>query len=138
MFYTNSIDNLFNSLAVLEPNKYNRRSRQYSSETTDDGVVLTIETPGYNKNLIDVTVKDDVLVVEGKSNSGNLDGFTERFTIGDNLNGDEVEAKIVDGILTVNVPFKAETKPRKVKVKVGLPCLRKSIFKVIYIRLYVK
>ena len=119
MFYTNWIDNLLNSLAVLDPNKYNRRSRQYSSETTDDGVVLTIETPGYNKNLIDVTVKDDVLVVEGKSNSGNLDGFTERFTIGDNLNGDEVEAKIVDGILTVNVPFKAETKPRKVKVKVG-------------------
>ena len=119
MFYTNSIDNLLNSLAVLDPNKYNRRSRQYSSETTDDGVVLTIETPGYNKNLIDVTVKDDVLVVEGKSNSGNLDRFTERFTIGDNLNGDDVEAKIVDGILTVTVAYKETVIPRKVKVKVG-------------------
>ncbi len=120
MFYTNTtMQELFDSLAVLNPNKYNRRSRQYETETTDDGVTLTIETPGYNKNLIDVSVEDELLVVEGKSNSGNLDGFTERFTIGDNLNGDEVEAKIVDGILTVNVPFKAETKPRKVKVKVG-------------------
>ena len=53
MFYTNTtMQELFDSLAVLNPNKYNRRSRQYETETTDDGVTLTIETPGYNKNLI--------------------------------------------------------------------------------------
>ena len=120
MFYTNTtMQELFDSLAVLNPNKYNRRSRQYETETTDDGVTLTIETPGYNKNLIDVTVEDKTLVVEGKSNSGNLDGFKEKFTLSDKFDGDGVEAKIVDGILTVNVPFKEETKPRKVKVKVG-------------------
>jgi len=120
MFYTTpTIDELFNSLAVLNPNKYNRRSRKYETETTDDGVTLTIETPGYNKNLINVSVEDKMLVVEGKSNSGNLDGFKERFTLNDKFDGDGVEAKIVDGILTVNVPFKEETKPRKVKVKVG-------------------
>jgi HSP20 family molecular chaperone IbpA len=120
MFYTiPTIDELFNSLAVLNPNKYNHRSRKYETETTDDGVTLTIETPGYNKNLINVSVEDELLIVEGKSNSGNLDGFKERFTLNDKFDGDGVEAKIVDGILTVNVPFKEETKPRKVKVKVG-------------------
>jgi len=120
MFYTiPTIDELFNSLAVLNPNKYNHRSRKYETETTDDGVTLTIETPGYNKNLIDVTVEDKTLVVEGKSNSGDTNGFKERFTLSDKFDGSEVEATIVDGMLTVNVPFKEETKPRKVKVKVG-------------------
>ena len=120
MFYTNTtMQELFDSLAVLNPNKYNRRSRQYETETTDDGVTLTIETPGYNKNLIDVTVEDKTLVVEGKSNSGDTNGFKERFTLSDKFDGSGVEATIVDGMLTVNVPFKAETKPRKVKVKVG-------------------
>ena len=120
MFYTtNTLDELFNSLAVLNPNKYNRRSRQYETETTDDGVTLTIETPGYNKNLINVTVQDKILVVKGKSNSGDTNGFKERFTLNDKFDGSGVEATIVDGMLTVNVPFKEETKPRKVKVKVG-------------------
>ena len=120
MFYTtNQLNDILDSLTIINPNKYNRRSRQYETETTDDGVTLTIETPGYNKNLINVSVEDELLIVEGKSNSGNLDGFKEKFTLSDKFDGDGVEAKIVDGILTVNVPFKEETKPHKVKVKVG-------------------
>ena len=120
MFYTtNQLNQILDSLTIFNPNKYNRRSRKYETETTDDGVTLTIETPGYNKNLINVSVEDELLIVEGKSNSGNLDGFKEKFTLSDKFDGDGVEAKIVDGVLSVNVPFKEETKPRKVKVKVG-------------------
>tara|TARA_R100000353_G_scaffold150033_1_gene108454 strand:- start:32 stop:289 length:258 start_codon:yes stop_codon:yes gene_type:complete len=82
MFYRNTaIDELFNSLAILDSNKYNRRSRQYQTDKNDDGVILTIETPGYNKNLIDVNVKDNLLIIEGKSNSGDTTGFKERFTL---------------------------------------------------------
>jgi HSP20 family molecular chaperone IbpA len=55
----------------------------------------------------------------GKSNTSDTDGFKERFTINDKFDGDGVEASILDGILTVSLPYKAETKPRKVKVKVG-------------------
>ena len=51
--------------------------------------------------------------------SSDTNGFKERFTLSDKFDGSGVEATIVDGMLTVNVPFKAETKPRKVKVKVG-------------------
>ena len=120
MFYTtNQLNEILDSLTIFKPNKYNRRSREYETETTDDGVTLTIETPGYNKNLINVSVEDGLLIVEGKSNSGNLDGFKERFTLNDKFDGDGVEAKVIDGILTVSVPFKEETKPRKVKVEVG-------------------
>tara|TARA_Y100000590_G_scaffold455334_1_gene603781 strand:- start:1174 stop:1527 length:354 start_codon:yes stop_codon:yes gene_type:complete len=117
MFYTtNNIDDLFDSLFKLNTNTPNR-NRRYETETTDDGVTLTIETPGYNKNLIDVTVEGGTLIVEGKSNSGDTDGFRERFSLGEKFNGDEVEASVVDGILTVLVPYKEETKPRKIKVK---------------------
>jgi len=120
MFYTtNTLNELLDSLTIINPNKYKPRSRQYETETTDDGVTLTIETPGYNKNLINVSVEDELLIVEGKSNSGDTNGFKERFTLSDKFDGSEVEATIVDGMLTVNVPFKEETKPRKVKVKVG-------------------
>ena len=128
MFYTNNnpsrLDDLLTEMNIAFNDKFflNRRKSdfiKYDTETDDSGVTLTMEVPGYNNNLIDVTVEGKTLVVEGKSNSGNLNGFKENFTINDKFDGDGVEATIVDGILTVNVPFKEETKPRKVKVKVG-------------------
>ena len=129
MFYTtNTLNDLFKDLNTIfeysdyPKNNYNRRLNStinYNTETDDSGVTLTMEIPGYNKSLIDVTVEGKTLVVEGKSNSGNLDGFKDKFSLGDKFDGEDVEALIVDGILTVSIPYKESVKPRKVKVKVG-------------------
>ena len=128
MFYTNNnpsrLDDLLTEMNIAFNDKFflNRRKSEYikyDTETDDSGVTLTMEVPGYNNNLIDVTVEGKTLVVEGKSNSGNLDGFKEKFSLGDKFDGAEVEATIVDGILTVLVPYVESVKPRKVKVKVG-------------------
>ena len=125
MFYTqNRIDDLLTEMNTMYNDKFflNRRKDnliKYNTETDDSGVTLTMEVPGYNSNLIDVTVEGKTLVVEGKSNSGNLDGFKEKFSLGDKFDGAEVVATIVDGILTVSVPYVESVKPRKVKVKVG-------------------
>ena len=128
MFYTtnnpNRLDDLLREMNIAFNDKFflNRRKSdfiKYDTETDDSGVTLTMEVPGYNNNLIDVTVEGKTLVVEGKSNSGNLDGFKEKFSLGDKFDGAEVEATIVDGILTVSVPYVESVKPRKVKVKVG-------------------
>ena len=125
MFYTqNRIDELLTEMNTMYNDKFflNRRKDnliKYNTETDDSGVTLTMEVPGYNSNLIDVTVEGKTLVVEGKSNSGNLDGFKEKFSLGDKFDGAEVEASIVDGILSVSVPYVESVKPRKVKIKVG-------------------
>ena len=128
MFYTtnnpNRLDDLLREMNIAFNDEFflNRRKSdfiKYDTETDDSGVTLTMEVPGYNNNLIDVTVEGKTLVVEGKSNSGNLDGFKEKFSLGDKFDGAEVEATIVDGILTVSVPYMESVKPRKVKVKVG-------------------
>ena len=125
MFYTqNRIDDLLTEMNTMYNDKFflNRRKDnliKYNTETDDSGVTLTMEVPGYNSNLIDVTVEGKTLVVEGKSNSGNLDGFKEKFSLGDKFDGAEVEASIVDGILSVSVPYVESVKPRKVKIKVG-------------------
>mgnify|MGYP003116555467 FL=1 len=123
MFYTisnNTINDFFQDLnSVFKPSSHFSNGKSYKTEITDDGITLTMETPGYNKNLIDVMVEDKTLIIEGKSNTSDMDGFKERFTINDKFDGDGVEASIVDGVLTISLPYKAETKPRKVKVKVG-------------------
>ena len=85
MFYTNTtntLNDLFRDLnTIFESSDYptanwnNPINHKYKTKKDDSGLTLTMEIPGYNKSLIDVTVEGKTLVVEGKSNSGNLDGF---------------------------------------------------------------
>ena len=94
------------------------RGMDHIIESDDDGVTLTINVPGYNDKLIDVSVSGDKLTIEGKSHTGSTEGFNHIFTINDNLDADEIDATAIDGVLTVSIPYAEAVKPRKIEVKV--------------------
>ena len=119
----NLIDEIFRDLDFVNDNFLSkpypiRNSSDYKIDSDDDGVILTMNVPGYNKKLIDVSVSNDNLTIEGKAHSGDTDGFNHSFTINDNLDSDGIDATVIDGVLTVSIPYAEEVKPRKVKVKV--------------------
>ena len=114
----NELNNFFDdSFAIRKMNE--NLSSNHKIEHDDDGVTLTLDVPGYNKKLIDVSVDGDILVIEGKPNSGNTDGFTRKFNLGDTFDSDGINASVVDGVLTLSIPYLEEVKPKKVKVKVS-------------------
>tara|TARA_R100000008_G_C3418205_1_gene83518 strand:+ start:98 stop:478 length:381 start_codon:yes stop_codon:yes gene_type:complete len=121
---TQIINDLFNDdFAIRRMNQ--NLSSNHKVEHDDDGATITLDVPGYNKNLIDVSVAckqlatdGDLLVIEGKSNSGNTDGFIRKFNLGDSYDADGIEASVVDGVLTLSIPYVEEVKPKQVKVKV--------------------
>ena len=119
----NLIDEIFRDLEFVNDNFLSkpypiRNSSDYKTDSDDDGVTLTMNVPGYNKKLIDVSVSSDTLTIEGKAHSGDTDGFNHSFTINDNLDSDGIDATVVDGVLTVSVPYAEAVKPRKIEVKV--------------------
>ena len=119
----NTLDNLFNEWDNIFSNSYNgwervNSSSDYKTSSDDDGVTLTMNVPGYNKKLIDVSVSGDRLVIEGKAHTGSTKGFKHTFTINEGLDSDSIEATVIDGVLTVSVPYAEEVKPRKIEVKV--------------------
>ena len=119
----NLIDEIFRDLDFVNDNFLSkpypiRNSSDYKIDSDDDGVILTMNVPGYNKKLIDVSVSNDNLTIEGKAHSGDTDGFNHSFTINDNLDSDGINATVVDGVLTVSVPYAETVKPRKIEVKV--------------------
>ena len=126
MFYTMNdrmVNDFFKDLdAIFDDSESIRRTNRNKSnhkiESDDNGITLTMNVPGYNKKLIDISVEGDTLIIEGKSNSGNPNGFTERFTIGDKHDSENIEASVIDGVLTLSVPYQAESIPRKIEVKV--------------------
>ena len=115
----NLINEMINDIFRIYPNSYRHSdSSDYKTDSDDDGVILTMNVPGYNKKLIDVTVSGDKLSIEGKAHSGDTDGFNHNFTISENLDADGIDATVVDGVLTVLIPYAEAVKPRKVEVKV--------------------
>ena len=119
----NLINELFRDLDFVNDNFLSkpypiRNSSDYKIDSDDDGVILTMNVPGYNKKLIDVSVSGDKLTIEGKANSGDSSGFNHTFTINDNLDSDGIDATVVDGVLTVSIPYAEAVKPRKIEVKV--------------------
>ena len=126
MFYTindRMVNDFFKDLdAIFDDSesirRMNRNKSNHKIESGEDGVTLTMNVPGYNKKLIDISVEGDTLIIEGKSNSGNPNGFTERFTMCDKHDSENIDASVIDGVLTLSVPYQAESIPRKIEVKV--------------------
>jgi len=115
----NLLDDIFDDLVSSYKVGYRHsKSADYKTDSDDDGVTLTINVPGYNDKLIDVSVSGDKLTIEGKSHTGSTEGFNHVFTINDNLDADEIDATVIDGVLTVSIPYAEAVKPRKIEVKV--------------------
>ena len=114
---TDLLNNFFDDTFAIRKINENLSSN-HKIEHDDNGVTLTMDVPGYNKKLIEISVDGDSLIIEGKSNSGNPDGFNRKFTMNDSFDVQEIEASVVDGVLTLLLPYLEEVKPKKVKVKV--------------------
>ena len=108
---SNLIDNFFDdSFAIRKMNKIN-----YTDDVThdDDGATIKMKVPGFNKKSIDISVDSETLTIEGKTDD---DSFVKRFSIDNKFDFDAIDASVVDGLLTLSIPYKAEVKPRKIKV----------------------
>ena len=108
---TNLIDNFFDdTFAIRKMNKIN-----YTDDVThdEDGATIKLKVPGFNKKSIDISVDSETLTIEGKTDD---DSFTKRYSVDNKFDFDSIDAKVSDGLLTLSLPYKAEVKPRKIKV----------------------
>ena len=105
------LNNFFDdSFAIRKMNKIN-----YTDDVThdDDGATIKLKVPGFNKKSIDISVDSETLIIEGKTDD---DSFVKRFSVDNKFDFDSIDAKVSDGLLTLSLPYKAEVKPRKIKV----------------------
>ena len=112
MLLTTSLLNDFfdNSSTIRKMNYIN-----YTDDVShnDDGATIKLKVPGFNKKSIDISVDSEHLTIEGKTDD---DSFTKRYSIDSKFDFDSIDAKVSDGLLTLSLPYKAEVKPRKIKV----------------------
>ncbi len=97
----------------------------------EDGVEITIEMPGVDAKDVEVTVEDGVLSIRGERQfeeategetyhrvESSFGAFERRFTVPTSVNPGKIEARFKNGVMTLALPKREESKPRTVKVKV--------------------
>lgn len=85
-------------------------SYSYHSEKSDDSYKLELLIPGFNKNEINIEVKNHKLIIEGnpKEETFFKKHFTKSFLISDNVDIDKINAKQENGILYLTLPESAK------------------------------
>ncbi len=82
---------------------------------------LVAELPGVKKENLDLKLENAVLSIGAKRETGegeNAEAFsmTRAVTVGDDINPDEVIAKLENGILTVTLPKVESRKPKSIAI----------------------
>lgn len=96
-----------------------------------EGITLKADLPGVSRERLNIQVDRDDLVIEARASIDMPEGmealyadvqatrYQRRFTLSRELDGDKIRAQLKDGVLTLNLPKRAELQPRKVEVSVA-------------------
>jgi HSP20 family protein len=98
----------------------------------DDKVGIVAEIPGLNKKQLNVEVEDGILTISGDKHSTFEDegakvlrrelkqsSFKRSFELGEQLDGENIDANFKDGVLSVSIPKIEPEKPKKTFVKIS-------------------
>ena len=99
---------------------------------TENELVLKADLPGINEKNIDIRVENNMLTVRGERQFENkvkednylrvertYGSFSRSFALPNAVNTEAINAEYKNGVLTVQLPKRAESKPKQVKVNVA-------------------
>ena len=98
----------------------------------EDTIVITADLPGLKAEDVEVTIENSVLTLKGERSFEEATegeayhrvercygGFERGFKVPASVDPKKIEARFVNGEMTVTLPKRDESKPRSVKVKVA-------------------
>ena len=108
------------------------QSRQFSLGVNireeDDAYVLSALVPGLKAEALNIQVLENVVSIEGEYPSVDTEyllnelprgAFRRDLRMPSEIQADKVEAKITDGVLTLNLPKAESAKPKRINISVN-------------------
>ena len=105
-------------------------SPNFEVKETSEGYELNADIAGVKQDDIDISLHNNVLTVSGSRvaperkegdtyfvRERQYGSFTRSFALPDEANPELVAARLSDGVLSVTIAKKAESKPRKIAIK---------------------
>ncbi|MBN1501289.1 MAG: Hsp20/alpha crystallin family protein [Spirochaetes bacterium] len=96
---------------------------------TENEYVLFADMPGVGKDGVEIVIANEELEIKGKVDANiledeksallrefKMDDYYRKFTVGNNIDSEKVQAKMSNGVLELILPKKEELKPRKIEI----------------------
>jgi HSP20 family protein len=95
-----------------------------------EGITLVADMPGVSKERLNIEVDKNGLLIEGDAHFEMPEGikalyadvrstrYRRSFSLSPELESNNIDATLKDGVLTVKIPKRAELRPRKIEVRV--------------------
>ena len=80
---------------------------------TDNGFEVEIPVAGFKPEHVDITFKDEILTISGKTERRS---FTRSLRLPEDVDPDRVEARVEDGMLSLRLERRPEAQPRRIKI----------------------
>ena len=122
----NLLDNFFNDFPTLFRDDFGANCKNFAPtniKETKDAYELELVAPGFEKNDFNINVEKNILTISAEKKSDaskenekqirneySYRSFKRSFTLDERIDSEKVEAKYVNGVLTLNLPRKAEVK----------------------------
>lgn len=131
MYYSN-IDKLFDTLIESNSPIWKSQSTtfvpsKFAVEVKDDKAFIALSVLGHDPKNVEINCYEDKIEVSAKKESKDektavdqlIGNIKETITLGKDLDGRNAKAEIKNGILSIVVERKEESKPKKLTIKVG-------------------
>lgn len=91
-----------------------------------DELLMVADLPGVQSDSLNISLHDVDLVIEGKryiptygttEQEGRTLGYRRSFVLPPGIDGNNIVAKMTDGVLTLHLPKAASAKPRQIPIK---------------------
>jgi HSP20 family protein len=130
--FNNLVDDLFADLPVLFKETGNRMQNvPVNIQEKENGYQLEVFAPGFDKADFKINVEQELLTISAEKKTENAEtkdklvrreynvsSFKRSFTLDDKFNSDGIEAKYVNGVLTLNLPRKEEVKSASKEISI--------------------
>ena len=96
---------------------------------TDNEVIVETPLPGIDPEKVIISVENDVLTIEGKSEKSSevdekdyyrkevrVGGFHRAVALPSSVNGENAQAEYKDGVLKITIPKEERAKPKQIKI----------------------
>ena len=94
-----------------------------------EGITLWADMPGVTRDRLNIQVDNDILVIEGEAKIDMPEGmkplyadvrsthYRRSFAISSELDTENTEASLKDGVLSLRIHKRPESRPRKIEVR---------------------
>ena len=105
---------------------------RFDVKETKDAYVIKADLPGVKEEQVDVSLSGNLLTINGKREEEHREegenyyamerssgSFARSFTLPENVDAEGVSADLKSGVLTVQIPKRPESQPKKIAIGKG-------------------